>query len=70
MPRVPGISYHRAVRALEKAGFWVDRETKHTVMKNNGTTVSVPRHNSINPFTMGGIITQAGLTVDEFRELL
>lgn len=70
MPRVPGISYRRAVRALEKVGFRVDRETKHTVMKNNGLTVSIPRHNPISPFTMGGIIVQAGLTVEEFRELL
>ena len=70
MPRVQGIIYHRAVRALEKGGFRVDRETKHTVMKNNGITVFIPRYNSINPFAMGGIITKAGLTVEEFRELL
>lgn len=55
---------------MEKAGFRVHRETDHTVMKNNGRTVSVPRHNPINPLTMGGIITRAGLTVEEFRELL
>ena len=70
MPRVPGISYHRAVRALEEAGFRVDRETKHTVMKKNGLTVSIPRHNPIAAGTMGNIITRAGLTVEEFRELL
>jgi predicted RNA binding protein YcfA (HicA-like mRNA interferase family) len=60
MPSVPGISYRRAVRALERVGFRVDRETKHTVMKNNGLTVSIPRHNPINPGTMGGIVTRAG----------
>ena len=70
MPRVPGISYRRAVRALENAGFWVERETKHTVMVKDGIKVSVPRHNPIRPGTMGNIITRAGLTVEEFRELL
>ena len=55
---------------MEKVGFRVDRETKHTVMKNNGLTVSIPRHNPIDPFTMGGIVRQAGLTVEEFRDLL
>lgn len=70
MPSVHGISYRRAVRALEKAGFVVERETKHTVMVKDGTKVSIPRHNPIPPFTMGGIITQAGLTVEEFRNLL
>ena len=70
MPSVPGISYRRAVRALKKAGFVVERETKHTVMVKDGTKVSIPRHNPISSFTMGGIIVQAGLTVDEFRDLL
>ena len=70
MPRVPGISYRRAVRALENAGFWVERETKHTVMVKDGIKVSIPRHNPIRAGTMGRIIMQAGLTVEEFRELL
>ena len=39
-------------------------------MRRGHTTVSVPRHNPIPAFTMGGIIVQAGLTVEEFRELL
>jgi hypothetical protein len=31
---------------------------------------SIPRHTPIKPFTMGGIIRDAGLTIDEFRKLL
>lgn len=70
MPRVPGVSYRRAVRALEKVGFRVDRETKHTVMKKNGITVSIPLDNPVDAFTMGSIVRHAGLTVEEFRSLL
>jgi len=32
--------------------------------------VTIPRHNPVNAFTMGGIVRDAGLTEDEFRELL
>jgi hypothetical protein len=32
--------------------------------------VTIPRHNPIKAFTMGGIVQGAALTVDEFRKLL
>ena len=32
--------------------------------------VTIPRHNPVNAYTMGGIIRDAGLTVDEFKKLL
>lgn len=70
MPSVPGVNHLRAIRAFEKVGFYVVRETGHTVMSNGSARISIPRHNPINPFTMGRIITQAGLTVGEFRGLL
>jgi predicted RNA binding protein YcfA (HicA-like mRNA interferase family) len=70
VPKVPGINHGEAIHALEKAGFRVVRQGKHTVMSNNGRLVTVPRHNPIKAFTMGGIIQDAGLTVEEFRRLL
>ena len=70
MPRVPGVNHLAAIKALQKAGFSVDNQGKHTKMRRGRVTVSIPRHNPIPPFTMGGIIVQAGLTVEEFRELL
>jgi len=33
VPRIPGINHRDAVRALEKAGFYVAREGKHIVMQ-------------------------------------
>ena len=30
----------------------------------------IPRHNPVNAITMGGIVRDSGLTIDEFKELL
>lgn len=70
MPSIPGINYLEAVRALEKAGFYIARQGKHIVMSNGVRIVTVPRHNPVNAFTMGGIVRDAGLTVEEFKKLL
>ncbi|MBS1715954.1 MAG: type II toxin-antitoxin system HicA family toxin [Armatimonadetes bacterium] len=70
MPRLPGIHHLAAVRGLEKAGFWVVRQGKHIVMTNGSRVVTVPRHNPIDQYTMGAIVIGAGLTVDEFKQLL
>ncbi len=70
MPRVPGVNHLDAVRALEKAGFRVIRQGKHIVMSDGTRQVTIPRHNPIKAFTMGGIVQDAGLSVDEFRKLL
>jgi hypothetical protein len=32
--------------------------------------VTIPRHNPIKAYTLGGIVLDAGLTVEEFRKLL
>jgi hypothetical protein len=29
-----------------------------------------PRHNPVNAFTMGGIVRDAGLTIEQFKKLL
>ena len=70
MPKLPGIPHLQAVRALEKAGFRVVRESKHIVMSNGQRILTIPRANPVNAFTMGGIVRDAGLTIEEFRKLL
>jgi predicted RNA binding protein YcfA (HicA-like mRNA interferase family) len=70
VPKIPGISHTRAVRALEKAGFRVVREGKHIVMTDGKRILTIPRANPVNAFTMGGIVQDAGLTVEEFRKLV
>ena len=70
MPTLPGINHERAIRALEKAGFRMVRQGKHIVMSNGVRMLTIPRHHPINAITMGGIVRDAGLTIDEFRTLL
>jgi predicted RNA binding protein YcfA (HicA-like mRNA interferase family) len=70
VPRIPGINHLDAVRALEKAGFRVLRQGKHIVMTDGTRKLMIPRHNPINAITMGGIARAAGLTAEEFRNLL
>ncbi|MFM7575317.1 MAG: type II toxin-antitoxin system HicA family toxin [Microcystaceae cyanobacterium] len=70
MPKLSGINHLQAVRALEKAGFVIIRQSKHIVMSDGIRQVTIPRSNPINAYTMGGIIQDAGLTVEVFRQLL
>lgn len=58
------------MRALEKAGFHVAREGKHVVLTDGVRIVTVPRHDPVNTLTMGGIVRDAGLSVEQFRRLL
>jgi len=69
-PRVPGIAHLRAVKALEKAGFRVARQGKHIVMTDGRRTVTIPRHDPVHAITMGIIVRDAGLTIEQFRKLL
>ncbi len=70
MPKVPGVNHLDAVRALEKAGFGVVRQGKHIVMTDGVRILTIPRQNPVNAYTMGGIVRDAGLTVEAFRKLL
>ena len=70
MPKLPGLGQKDAVRVLEKQGFRVVRQGKHITLSNGTIMVQVPRHTTINAFTMGHIARVAGLTPDKFRALL
>jgi len=39
-------------------------------MSNGKVRLTLPRHNPINAFTMADIARDAGLTPEQFRELL
>ena len=49
MPRIPGINHQDAVR-----------QGKHIVMTDNVRIITIPRHNPVNAFTMGGIAREPG----------
>ena len=70
MPKIPGVNHLDAVRALEKAGFRIIRHGNHIVMSDRVRILTIPRHNPVNAFTMGGIARDAGLSVEQFKKLL
>ncbi len=70
MPKLPGINHLDAVRALEKAGFSILRQGRHVVMGDGSRILTIPRHNPVNAITMGGIVRDAGLSIEQFRDLL
>lgn len=70
MPKIPGVNHQDAVRALQKAGFRVIRQGKHIVMTDGVRILTIPRHNPVNAYTMGGIVRDAGPSESGFRELL
>jgi predicted RNA binding protein YcfA (HicA-like mRNA interferase family) len=70
VPKIPGVNHLDAVKALQRAGFRVVRQGKHIVMSDGARILTIPRHNPVNAFTMGGIARDAGLTVERFKKLL
>ena len=70
MPKLPGVNHLDADRELQKAGFRIARQAKHIVMTDGVHTVTVPRHNPVNAYTMGRIVQDAGLALEDFRKLL
>jgi predicted RNA binding protein YcfA (HicA-like mRNA interferase family) len=74
--RLPAVDGRSVVRALEKAGFSVVRTSGshvrlvHSTDPSRQTTVPVHRGRDLPRGTLRDIIAQAGMTVDEFIELL
>ena len=73
MARLPTVSGRQAVAAFERAGFEVKRQRgSHVILVKAGitATLSVPGHRQLKPGTLRALIRKAGLTVDEFAELV
>ncbi len=72
--KLPRITAGDAIRALQKAGFFLVRQSgKHKIYKNAaGNRVTVPHHLSqvLHPKVLRNILQDADLTVEEFKELL
>ena len=70
--KLPAVKPKRVIRALERGGFHVHHTTGgHYILKKEKLRVTVPYHNKdLKPRTLASIIEQAGLTVEEFLDLL
>ena len=64
------VSAERAVRAFSKVGFKVITRGKHIGMSDGIHRITIPDHKRLNPYTLKAIIKDAGLTDDQFKELL
>ena len=69
MPKLAGVHHFDAVRAFQKGEYGIIRRSKH-IMADGTRKLVIPRQNTVNAITMGGIIRDAGLTIAGFRGLL
>lgn len=70
MPKLAGINHQKAIRAFERHGYRIQRQSKHVIMTDGVHVLVIPRADPINAITMGVIIRDAGLTIEEFKKLL
>jgi len=70
--KLPAIKPKMVIRALKRNGFVIDHTTgSHYILMKEKRRVVVPYHNrDLKPGTTASIIAQAGLTVEEFLDLL
>lgn len=66
------LSAKRVITVLQKAGFWMAKTfgKKHIGMTNGTRKIIIPRAARINPYTLKGIIRDAGLTDEKFKKFL
>jgi len=74
-PRLPALRPREVIRALERAGFFLHHSTgshhyfKHTTKP--GRIVTVPVHpGDLKRSVLASILKQAGLTTEEFLDLV
>jgi len=74
VPKLPVVSGIEIVKALVKVGYEVDHQTgSHMILRQKEPPhrrLTVPKHRELAKGTLRAIIRQAGLTVEEFVELL
>ena len=64
------LSSERVVKAFSKVGFKIIKQGKHIGMSDGAHHLTIPRHKKVNPYTLKGIIKDAGLTDEKFKELI
>ncbi len=73
MPPLPVISGKEALRAFSRAGWVLKRQRgSHMIMVKTGVRVSlsIPNHKVLDRGLLRSLISEAGLTVQEFIDLL
>jgi len=71
MPKFPGLSGKDIIRALEKLGFQVARQSgSHIMMKRGEKGCVVPNHKEVKVGTVNGLLRQAEVSAEDFQKAL
>jgi predicted RNA binding protein YcfA (HicA-like mRNA interferase family) len=73
VPPLPVVSGERAVKAFQKVGWIKDRQHgSHVVLIKPGhpASLSVPQHRELAPGTLRALIRAAGMSVQQFLDVL
>jgi predicted RNA binding protein YcfA (HicA-like mRNA interferase family) len=71
MPKLPSVSGAEAVKALKRLGFVFLRQSgSHAILRRGSQGCVVPMHREISQGTLRGVLKQAGVTDEEFKENL
>jgi predicted RNA binding protein YcfA (HicA-like mRNA interferase family) len=74
VPKLPVVSGREVVKVLSKVGYLLDHQTgSHMVLRQEEAPhrrITVPNHKELAKGTLRAIISDAGLTVDQFIDLL
>ncbi|MBI5665137.1 MAG: type II toxin-antitoxin system HicA family toxin [Nitrospirae bacterium] len=73
MSKLPVVSGQELCKILRKTGYAIDHQTgSHIILRNENPPhrrLTVPNHKEIAKGTLRAILRQAGLTVEEFKDL-
>jgi predicted RNA binding protein YcfA (HicA-like mRNA interferase family) len=73
MSKLPRVSGRECLKALEKTGFYLKRrESSHMIVRRDVpfAQLVVPDHQELDRGTLRAIIRQAGISIEQFVELL
>ena len=74
MSKLPVVSGKELCKILGEIGYSIDHQTgSHIILRNENPPyrrLTVPNHKEVAKGTLRAILRQAGLTVEEFKELL
>jgi predicted RNA binding protein YcfA (HicA-like mRNA interferase family) len=74
MEKLPRVTAAKVIRALERVGFFLARQSgSHKIYKNEeGKRVTVPYHAGriLHPKVLKSILRDGEITIEEFKDLL
>lgn len=72
--KLPVVSGQEALKAFQKIGYIFDHQTgSHIIIRNSNPPfrrLTIPDHREIAKGTLRSLIREAGLTVEQFADLL